>query len=149
VKEALYPVEWCCEFDPQKVCWFRWLLEDAAYFNSVLFTVSAMQDIFIAGGPQIVPPPSQARNLVVYFSPRTHMYLRRSMQLLRESIQDRAMQLADTTAAVVVTLAMMAELVGDHDACRAHVQGLKQMVRMRGGLEAFKENRQMRTKICR
>lgn len=141
----MYPTEWCVKFDLTKVCWFRWLLDDAAYFHSLLFTVSAFQDI-INSGPE---GALSGQNLSTQFSRRTQLHLRRSMELLRESIQDRDRQMEDVTAAVVVSMAMMADAIGDDDACEAHVNGLREMVRLRGGMKAFSHNRQLQIKISR
>ncbi|CAM1500427.1 Fc.00g095890.m01.CDS01 [Cosmosporella sp. VM-42] len=145
IKETMYPAEWCFEFDRTKVCWFRWLLHDAAYLHSVLFMVSAFQDLMdlrMAG-------TGRHETWDLNFSPHTQYRLRKTIQLLQERIQDHEQQLSDTTTAIIMTLAMMADASGDVEACQMHVAGLKKLVRMRGGLQGFEDNRQMQIKICR
>ncbi|KPM35151.1 hypothetical protein AK830_g11423 [Neonectria ditissima] len=145
VKDTMYPVEWCFQYDRTKVCWFRWLLEDNTYLQSVLFMVSAFQDLvamqIAASGSHV----SWSGN----FSPQTQRRLRSTIRLLQEKIQDRETQLEDTTMSVVTTLAMLADASSDTAAFEAHVTGLKEMVRMRGGLAAFNHNRQLQIKLCR
>ncbi|KAK7426260.1 hypothetical protein QQZ08_007290 [Neonectria magnoliae] len=141
----MYPVEWCFQYDRTKVCWFRWLLEDNTYLQSVLFMVSAFQDLvtmqIAAGGSHTCWSGN--------FSPQTQTRLRHTIRLLQEKIQDRERQLEDTTMSVVTMLAMLADATSDAAAFKAHVTGLKEMVRMRGGLAAFNHNRQLQIKLCR
>ncbi|KAM5352860.1 hypothetical protein ACJ41O_005582 [Fusarium nematophilum] len=147
IKDTLYPAEWCFDHDRTKVCWFRWLLQDAAYLHSILFMVSAFQDLIAAQG-------SSGRDnfelgFASGFSAQTRDRLRRTIQLLQDKLQDREKQIEDTTASVVITLAMMADVAEDAAAFEAHSKGLRQIVRMRGGLEGFKDNRQIQIKLCR
>jgi hypothetical protein len=145
IKECLYPAELCFEWDQDKVCWFRWLLSDTAYLESVLFMVSGFQDLVDskASGSN----SEGAWNLS--YSNRTQYHLRKTLQLLQEKIQETDTQLSDSTLAVVTTLAMMADASGDASACQTHVAGLKKMVKMRGGLRGFEGNRQIQIKLCR
>ncbi|KAF7562245.1 hypothetical protein G7046_g1892 [Stylonectria norvegica] len=143
IKQSLYPIEWCFEFDHTSVCWFRWLLEDKMYLHSVLFMVSAFQDL------SRHKRAKGRKDDAVKFSPQTQECLRRTIQLLREKIQHADTQIEDTTTAVVMTLAMTADAAGDKQASEAHVAGLKKMIKMRGGLPGFQDNRQMQIKICR
>lgn len=147
IKDTLYPVEWCFEPDRTKVCWFRWLLQDAAYLHSVLFMVSAFQDLFnmrATGGRK-----SYDTGWGVTFSPETRGRLREAIRLLQYNIDDREKQIEDVTAAVVIQLAVMADAMEDVDAFEAHSNGLRNIVRLRGGLEAFNDNRQLQIKLCR
>lgn len=141
----MYPLEWCSKFDPAKVCWFYWMYHDSAYLHSLLFTVSAFQDLVACGGVDV----SKGGNLSSVFSKRTQVHLRRTFELLQEKLQDPEKQLEDVTAATVISLAMMADAIGDTAACEMHVSGLKEMVRLRGGIKALSHNRQLQIKICR
>ena len=141
----MYPAEWCFEFDRTKCCWFRWLFHDTPYLHSVLFMVSAFQDLVNQKATSTGKNETRGFN----FSPQTQQLLRRTIELLQERIQDREQQVSDTTVAVVTTLAMMADASGDGTACKAHVAGLKKIVKIRGGLRGFDDNRQIQIKICR
>ena len=87
--------------------------------------------------------------LTLSYSKQTQFHLRKTLQLLQDRIENRDTQVSDSTLAVVTTLAMMADASGDVPACRTHVAGLKKMVKMRGGLRGFKDNRQIQIKLCR
>ena len=165
----MYPMELCFHFDNAKTVWYQWLSVDAAYFNSVLFTVSAFNDVYRSrsrhgssdGSSYILLDDgighfssSRARRAdadaaTSLFAPRTRAYLSRTMAQLQERLYDAGRQCDDVTAAVVVTLAMTADVAGDEEACRAHVGGLMRIVEARGGLAAFDGNKQLQMKLLR
>ncbi|KAF4446446.1 hypothetical protein FALBO_17072 [Fusarium albosuccineum] len=149
IKDTLYPIEWCFEPDRTRVCWFRWLLQDAAYLQSVLFMVSAYHDILASKTQQVRGSGDIEDGWATGLSSETRARLRLTISLLQERIQDRERQLQDTTAAVVMSLAMMADAMGDADAFEAHAKGLRDIVKMRGGLKGFEDNRQLQIKLCR
>ncbi|KAH7148290.1 hypothetical protein EDB81DRAFT_932647 [Dactylonectria macrodidyma] len=145
LKDRMYPIEWCFQQDHTKACWFRWLLEDHAYLQSVLFMVSAFQDLIDARVTARDSDVSGPRR----FSRRTRSHLGHAIRLLQEKIQDRERQIEDTTMSAVCTLAMVADAAGDSVGFEAHVGGLKNMVRMRGGLVGLEHNKQLQMKLCR
>ncbi|RSL80915.1 hypothetical protein CEP52_017303 [Fusarium oligoseptatum] len=147
IKDTLYPVEWCFEPDRTKVCWFRWLLQDAAYLHSVLFMVSAFQDLFNMRTTK--GRKSYENGWGISFSAETRSRLREAIKQLQYKIDDKEKQVEDVTAAVVIQLAVMADAMEDVDAFEAHSNGLRNIVRLRGGLEAFNDNRQLQIKLCR
>lgn len=85
----------------------------------------------------------------ISFSSQTRSRLRQTIQLLQDKIDDKDKQVEDVTAAVVIQLAVMADAMEDVDAFEAHSNGLRNIVRLRGGLEAFNNNRQLQIKLCR
>ncbi|RSL45938.1 hypothetical protein CEP54_014074 [Fusarium duplospermum] len=147
IKDTLYPVEWCFEPDRTKVCWFRWLLQDAAYLHSVLFMVSAFQDLFSMRTTK--GRKSYENGWGISFSAETRSRLREAIKQLQYKIDDKEKQVEDVTAAVVIQLAVMADAMEDVDAFEAHSNGLRNIVRLRGGIEAFNDNRQLQIKLCR
>jgi hypothetical protein len=147
LKRSLYPLDLCTSIPDSEDYWFRWLLEDPAYLNSALFNVSIFHDIVARRNRK--PSQVEIASAQELFSPRSWRYLRRTINLLQERIENKSTQDKDSTAAVVVSLAMTAELVGDDKAFNIHVEGLKNIVRMRGGLDAFPINSKMQIKICR
>jgi hypothetical protein len=60
----------------------------------------------------------------------TYFHLRKTIAFLSERLSDSAVSLRDSTVAVVVTLILLADIL---DAVKAHIAGLQQMVRLRGG----------------
>ncbi|KAI9897699.1 hypothetical protein N3K66_007555 [Trichothecium roseum] len=176
LKESMYPMELCFHFDNAKTMWYQWLSVDTAYFNSVLFTVSAFNDVCRnrsrhgrggSGGNDYIlldddddddddvghfSSSNRARRadaITSLFAPRTRAYLSRTMAQLQERLYDGRRQCDDVTVAVVVTLAMTADVAGDEEACRAHVGGLMRIVEARGGLGAFDGNKQLQMKLLR
>lgn len=143
----MYPIEWCFRPDVNANCWFQWLFQDMAYFSSVLFVASSFQDIYTATQTSTTMKPSA--DLSLRLSPRTTHYLRRTIALLQERLQDPSLSVEDISIATVVSLALVADACGDADSARAHVNGLKQMVRMRGGVKGMMSNRHVLSKICR
>ncbi|KAF5659809.1 hypothetical protein FHETE_9263 [Fusarium heterosporum] len=147
IKESLYPAEWCFDSDQQKACWFRWLLEDAAYLHGVCFMVSAFQDIVKTQSS--LGPGEYDKGWGEEFSPQTRGRLRHTIRHLQENLQDPKRQLEDTTVATVISLAMMADAMEDTQAFEAHSSGLRRIVNLRGGLQGYSHNRQLQIKLCR
>ncbi|KAJ4265363.1 hypothetical protein NW762_004651 [Fusarium torreyae] len=147
IKDTLYPAEWCFDTDREKACWFRWLLEDPAYLHSILFSVSAFQDLIMRRTQK--GDGNDDAGWGGEFSHSTRNRLRQTIKLLQDKIHDREKQLEDTTSAVIIMLAMMADAMEDAQAFEAHSNGLRRIVRMRGGLEGYNNNRQLQIKLCR
>lgn len=133
IKEAMYPIEWCVRFDASKTPWFHWLLVDPAYLHSVLFTVAMLHD-WLLGSKR---------------GKKTNYHICKSLNYLNENIASKEMAIADSTVATIVTMSMVAEMFGDHAASAAHIAGLRQIVKLRGGIESFRHNLQLFAKICR
>ncbi|TIC89883.1 hypothetical protein CH35J_012316 [Colletotrichum higginsianum] len=132
IKETMYPIEWCLSFDASKTPWFYWLLSDAAFLNSMLFTVGLLHD-----------------SVEGKTSKRTNFHVWRTLKLLNKHITDKDLALADSTIATVVSMCMVSEIFGDRDGATAHVRGLRRIVELRGGIESFGHNLQLQVKICR
>jgi hypothetical protein len=117
-RNITYPVDFCVNFDLSRTIWFQWLSHDVAYLHSVLLATSAMHDFIMQR------PPAKT----------TYFHLRKTIAFLNERLSDSAVSLRDSTVAVVLTLVELAGVLGDYAAVRAHIAGLQQMVRLRGGL---------------
>ncbi|KAF0644286.1 hypothetical protein FPSE5266_03407 [Fusarium pseudograminearum] len=141
IKDTLYPAEWCVDSDYQKACWFHWLLEDPAYLHCVCFMVSAYQDLIAAQG--------RGKSWAGECSTSTRNRLRHTIKLLQDRLQDPKKQMDDTTTATIISLATMADVMEDPQAFEAHSNGLRRIVKMRGGLEGYTHNRQLQIKLCR
>ncbi|KAL6884414.1 hypothetical protein GGI43DRAFT_419555 [Trichoderma evansii] len=145
VKETMYPANWCVESDNFNWRFFDWLYEVESYLQSILFCVSAFQDIlsFRSAGNL------NSTGVGIKFSSETRHYFGTTISLLNQQIQNCHMQLHDSTVAVVISLAMIADAIGDNTACKTHIEGLKQMIYARGGLNSFRHNGHVQMKICR
>ncbi|KAI8665190.1 hypothetical protein NCS56_00954200 [Fusarium sp. Ph1] len=133
IRELMYPLDLCCEFNASETNWFGWMTNDAAYLHALLFTVSSFHDIAAGRTTQ----------------PRTNYHVFKAIRLLNERLADSEMALADSTVAVVMSMAMLCEIAGDVQAARAHTDGLKRIVELRGGIGSFSHAQQLQVKICR
>jgi len=129
-------MEICLKVDPARAPWFGCLLSDEIFLHSILFTAYACS--------HPVSEESQG-SLALYHCATT-------LGLLRERLADLESKDAtsDATIMTVITLAGVAEYLGDRNAARNHREGLSKMVSLRGGLPAMNGYSQMlRTKVCR
>ncbi|KEY75195.1 hypothetical protein S7711_01635 [Stachybotrys chartarum IBT 7711] len=94
------------------------------YLQCALFGVSAAQDLLLKR------PTSHA----------TYAHLRKAIKVLNCNLSstNRAVSLRDGVILAAVTT-IFACRMGDHQSARAHAAGRKQMVRLRGGMQAFEE----------
>jgi hypothetical protein len=132
-KNSINPVEFCIDSDLSRISWFEWLISDVAYLHSVLLGTSTMNDFMLQR------PPSKT----------TYFHRGKTIALLNEHLSDSAVSLSDSTFGTVINLTLLAELQGDDTAARTHMAGLRRMVRLRGGLEGFRDNVKLHIKIIR
>lgn len=128
----MYPAEICFDFSNQWQ-WAEYLVTDAIFLRTTLFTTKAFFDYLRQGD----------------FGPDSMKYLGSSLSLLRDKLSDSDAQPSNGTIAAVVSLALMADKFGDVDSAEKHVRGLSQMVHLRGGIESFQTNPHLQLKICR
>lgn len=133
IKQSMYPIELCLEFDYRGSIWFQYLQMDPIYLHSTLWTAQAYFDWIKGHGSSLAS---------MYHETNT-------LHLLQKRVTDSRMATTDITISVVVTLVMMTILLGNHEASRKHMAGLHKMVNIRGGLYVFKENPQLQLKVCR
>ncbi|KAK4182578.1 hypothetical protein QBC35DRAFT_395685 [Podospora australis] len=131
LKQAAYPVEACVQPEPQQ--WVEPLAYDRAYTHSILFATQAFFD--------------WAREK--RFSNIVFGHLNRCISSLRENLLDNERAVSDSTIATVITLGLMADLIGDVEAERKHVEGLYKLVQLRGGIRQLSHNQQLQSKALR
>jgi hypothetical protein len=68
------------------------------------------------------------------------LHLQKVLRLLRHRLlgDDNETKVSDSTMGVVLKLASAAHFDGDYKASRQHMEGLRRMVDLRGGLDVFK-----------
>ncbi|KAK0609692.1 hypothetical protein B0T17DRAFT_566229 [Bombardia bombarda] len=73
-------------------------------------------------------------------SPQTWPHFAKAISLLRErlALGDDAAKISDATVQSVLGLAVHAHIVGKTEAARFHIEGLRKMVTLRGGIMVFK-----------
>lgn len=133
LKQSVYPIEFCLEFDPTASVWYQYLLSDAACHHSILWTTQAYFD-WIQGNT---------------LSATALFHEAKTLQLLQCRINDPDAALRDTTITVVVTLVMVSALVGHASVVKKHMQGLHQIITLRGGMRELQKNAQLQIKVCR
>ena len=133
IKQSMYPVEVCVDFELAESQWLRYLALDRAYVYSCLFTSRGIYDYV-----------RDAK-----FGPVALAYRDRSLQLLRLNLTKDKAAVTDSTLAVVMSLALFSEQRGDLEEAETHMQGLYRLVNLRGGIETLRENYQLQIKVCR
>lgn len=73
-------------------------------------------------------------------NPRGMLHLQRGLVLLRDRLagKDPEARVSDATIAVVLKLASVAHFDGDYHASRQHMEGIRRMVDLRGGVDEFR-----------
>ena len=76
-------------------------------------------------------------------NPAAMLHFHRGLRLLRERLlrEDDETKLSDSTISVVLKLTSAAHFDGDYRASKQHLEGLRRMVDLRGGIDAFKGNK--------
>lgn len=132
-REIFYPVGLCLKKDHSWNTWLRWLSEDPAYLHSVLMGTSALQDYMLRQST----------------SKTTYLHAEKTIALLNGHLSDRNFSLRDSTVAIVLGLALSAEVGRDISAAQAHAEGLRKIVWLRGGLDSFLQNAKLHYKLRR
>lgn len=127
----MYPVEACVQ--PGDRQWVEYLAYDRAYVHSVLTATQGFFDYI-----------REAR-----FSDRTMHYLNTSLSLLRHNLIRDDLATSDSTISTVLSLALMADLLEDAQAARQHIQGLYQIISLRGGIRSLRYNTELQSKVLR
>ncbi|KAK0250651.1 hypothetical protein B0A54_01534 [Friedmanniomyces endolithicus] len=122
-KHAAFPLKYTIDFDDAEDSCVPWIFSNMAFAHSVFFATSATND-FRLGRPYTRP---------------TLIHLRRTIRSLNVQLGEDGGHLDDSTIYTIVTLAMLATLVGDLIAVRAHMVGLRRIIELRGGESYFVE----------
>ncbi|RDW88422.1 hypothetical protein BP6252_00454 [Coleophoma cylindrospora] len=135
-KQTFFPLERCFDFNVKDRSMFDPLTFDPAYLNAVVFGAQAYLDL--ASGR------SSKRSLV---------QMLKTIQLLRNrlSISDRNEQtsVSNPTILIILTLAHIAHLTGDHITAEQHLGGLCKIINLRGGIAAFQNTPKLLTELLR
>lgn len=111
--------------------WFELLTSDAAYLHAAVFACQAY--IFNMSDRET---PAAARRAMVHYSA--------ALRLLRERLSvpegEHKFSISDSTVLVVLYLTLHAHFMIDYKTTKQHMDGLRKIVDMRGGLLAFSHN---------
>lgn len=124
---VIFPLGAFIGFDMKDTAWFDYLTLDAAYLHITVFGAEAFMDKLL-GQTNHTPNPEATINFV------------KAVQLLREKllVGDEVAKVSNSTISVVVILAMSAHNMGEYEAGRQHMEVLRKMINLRGGLATFK-----------
>lgn len=77
-----------------------------------------------------------------YHSPLAILHFQKGLRMLRERLSgdDAESKTSDATIGAVQKLASAAHFDGDYEASKQHIEGIHQMIDLRGGLQAFKSS---------
>lgn len=79
------------------------------------------------------------RHQVDYHSPLATLHFHKGLRMLRERLSgdDAESKVSDATIGAVQKLATAAHFDGDYEVSKQHMEGIHQMIDLRGGLQAF------------
>ncbi|KAL6406993.1 hypothetical protein AUP68_09814 [Ilyonectria robusta] len=116
-----YPLDLSMESNPFVVSWWPLCLADPALFHVSLQTASLDEELRAQKG-----------------FPLSEMLMMDSVALVRRKIEDSSEAFHDETLNSVVTLAAIEHGKGNIEASRMHIDGVKRMVSVRGGINDLK-----------
>ena len=137
-KQLLFPLETCIFFERRAENWIAPLAVDPAYLHAKIFTSLYYFDV-------ILPRRSS------YASQGTLHHHHKALSLLRERLlygNDDA-RLSNNTVSVVLGLAGHAFWTGDSRSATNHLEGMRKIVNLRGGLNTFRDNEKLLVEILR
>ncbi|KAK3372243.1 hypothetical protein B0H63DRAFT_563697 [Podospora didyma] len=136
VKQSLFPVQMCVAAHPNDSIWFHYLEEDAVYFHALMWSAQSYFDWL--------------RLSSVSPSPLSLHHMAKTLEGLRQRLYEGSpLATSDTTIAVVSTLIMVANLLGYSKSANVHMDGLRKIVMLRGGLASLDDNPLVQLKVCR
>ncbi|MCJ1394402.1 hypothetical protein MMC18_007280, partial [Xylographa bjoerkii] len=137
-KQLLFPLETCIFFEKRAENWIAPLAVDPAYLHAKIFTSLYYFDVIL---PQRSSHESQ----------RTLHHHHKALSLLRERILygNNDSQLSNNTVSVVLSLAGHAFWTGDLKSATNHMEGMRKIANLRGGLNIFRDNEKLLAEILR
>jgi hypothetical protein len=135
-KQIFFPLERCFDFNIEDRSIFETLSFDPAYLHAVIFGAQAYSDL-VSGRS----------------SKQTSVHMLKTIQLLRNRLSifegNEQIFVSNPTIQVVLTLAHIAHLSGDHVTAEQHLEGLIKLVNLRGGIAAFESTPKLLAELLR
>ena len=135
----IFPLLMEIGFHPDGKTWLYPAERDVAALHINAFAIQTFIDRVLRGHPQEMVNASAT------------LHHQKGLKLLRERLggNDEEAKVSDATISVVLKLASAAHFNGDVEVSRHHVQGLRRMVDLRGGLGVFQENPKLLVELWR
>jgi hypothetical protein len=125
----LFPLEKRIEFERNTHAWIEPLSSDALYLHCMVFSTQVYFDL-MTGNQTSTTGEGASENFM-----KTLRFLRERLILGKDQSK-----LSDSTVRVVLALVFRAHVRGEQEALRNHLDGLKNLVNLRGGIQSFKVN---------
>lgn len=128
----MYPIARYSFSDAADAYWFHWIQVDLAYLHSILFTTSFFYDTLAGQKSE---------------STKYHSY--RTIQELNKQLADSETALSDSTTTVIMSMALISACFGDLESAHIHMEGLKRIIDLRGGMVSYKSRPLLQAKLYR
>lgn len=113
--------------------WQEWLFRDVAYVHAAITVSTVVRDLLLKRQPSKIPA----------------FHLRKAISQLNKNLSDKSLSLSDANIAVIISLGMASCVSQDYVSTSAHAAGLREIVRLRGGLDSFRSNPQLQVGMTR
>jgi hypothetical protein len=114
------------------------------YFLPLAFNDPAVMHAMLFSASSIVLPFLQSRERL-----KSMVHLRECIRMVNERLRSSPPIITDGTIAIVAVVAYVEKSIGHHENWKVHMQGLREIVRRRGGISVFRSNRILYSKIQR
>ncbi|KAH7142113.1 hypothetical protein EDB81DRAFT_691592 [Dactylonectria macrodidyma] len=131
--DRIYPVRLGISLDDAKYMWLRVLFSDEATYQCNISLMAASNEVFLGGGDS---------------SPKAFYHLSRTLSLVQKRLE-RPDALSDSTIGIVLSLISHESIRQEHASAKVHVDGLRRMVELRGGLSQLEGNIPLLLKVCK
>ncbi|OAG10003.1 uncharacterized protein CC84DRAFT_459240 [Paraphaeosphaeria sporulosa] len=133
IAHKLYPVALGISIEKSKYTLLSILMSDKAAFYCNIALMQACNELFLGDGEK---------------SPAAIYHLSNSLKYVRERLESEE-ALSDSTMGMVMSLITQEQCRQQHKAARIHMDGLAQMIKLRGGLESLEGCLPILLKACK
>jgi len=127
------PSESCVDFGPHPQLWFPFMAQQLGFTHPVLFC------IYIAESLVSAKPLNK----------KAHHHLDGALAFINRRLTNPVTAVDDINIVVVLALIDFSAYLGDYRAAAIHLRGLAEMVRLRGGIDAFRPRPRLYAKLAR
>lgn len=140
VKPTMFVLHAQVDFTHDPQGWSEALATDPAYLHGIISISHSY--LYSLSGSEITS---------VHGSQPIGYYLSSCLRVLRErlAIEDDSLKLADSTMMAILCLALHANRARQHETSRQHLEGLRKIIELRGGLRSMRENSKLVMEIFR
>lgn len=130
--KIIFPLMMTIGYQAENKTWFHPIGMDATILHVTAYAVE-----------EFINRVLRRQAKTVNLSARLH--LQKGLRLFRQRLLegDDESRVSDSTISVVLKLVNVAHFDGDYQASKQHMEGLRKMVDLRGGLKAFKAHRSL------